>query len=142
MRGAIGMLAIALVGTGCSTERGPSIAPDPEDSSEYGPIPTDRYASPNVAGRRFRIEGRPGIDAAVFGQRRAYRNELAGTVLQTGTYAITPDNQLCFQFDKIAGNPCFFLRPVEGETSVYALGPVGGEPVARLIDIGPSDLDG
>ncbi|WP_343343087.1 hypothetical protein WJT74_06915 [Sphingomicrobium sp. XHP0239] len=100
------------------------------------------YPEPEVAGRAFRIEGIPTIDRTVFGTKRRYRNELNGETVQTGYYAVTPDNQLCFHFDDVAGNPCFSLHPDPDEDGAYILARVGRPAEARLIEDGPSDLDG
>ena len=105
------------------------------------PIPAS-FPEPKVAGRRFAITGRPTIDAAVFGKVRAYHNEQDGAVLQRGTYAITPDNQLCFHFEETAGNPCFILEAVKGKKRTFMLKTPDGRDVGEMVDIGASDLDG
>ena len=113
------------------------------DSSAATPAPIPAsFPEPKVAGRRFAITGRPTIDAAVFGKVRAYHNEKDGAVLNRGTYAITPDNQLCFHFEETAGNPCFILEAVKGKKRAFMLKTPDGRDVGEMVDIGASDLDG
>ena len=138
-------IAVSLAAAACTPAE---TEPDGEEATEERPLgwdgrpAPDPYPEPQVRGRSFRIEGIPTVDRADFGPKRAYRNALAGEILQTGTYAITPDNQLCFHFEETPGNPCFALRPDPDVEGAFILERVGAETTARLIDIGPSDLDG
>ena len=123
-------------------EEGASDAAPSEEAAATPPALPASFPEPAVAGRRFAITGRPTIDAAVFGKVRAYQNEKDGQVIQRGTYATTPDNQLCFHFEETAGNPCFTLEPVEGKNGTFLLKSINGQTVGELVDAGPSDLDG